>query len=99
MSFNPVSFLYFNPDLQVSGTALTVEHAITMSNNGLIGSRVYDETRIPKAFDAEVYISENKQAINVSGLNQVIKKAMLLDGESPEFLENIGEYFRPFTVA
>lgn len=93
MTFNPVSLLYLNPNLQAFNSVITVEDAQLLYSQGGTSNLFADESSIPRNFDEEVYISDHKSKMDISKLNQTIKQAMLNDGEQLESLENLGEYF------
>lgn len=93
MSFNPVSLLYLNPELQAFSNVITVEQARDFHNQGLDAGLIADESPIPKNFDESVYISDNKSRMDVSQLNKTIRQAMLNDGEALESLERDGRYY------
>lgn len=92
-TFNPAMLLYMNPELQAFSNIITVEQARDFHDAGNDANLVVDYSPVPKAFDEQVYISDNKNVMNISGLNQVIKAAMLNDGEDEEGLERDGRYY------
>lgn len=71
--FNPALFLYLNPTLNLS----SVEEASTYSN---IGGYMSNIDTIPAGLDPDVFISENRQNLDVSTLNNAIKDSILLQG-------------------
>ena len=73
--FNPALFLYLNPTLNLS----SVEEASTYSNNNGYMSNI---DIIPSGLDPIVFISENRQKLDISSLNNSIKESILLQGGS-----------------
>lgn len=85
MSFDAVSFIYLNPQLGLS----SIEQAISFSNTPGLQSNL---DAIPFTFNDTVFIFENREQINISSLNQIIKNAKILEGESPNNVEVSAEY-------
>lgn len=83
--FNPALFLYLNPTLNL----VSVEQAMSYSN--AIGYSSNIDT-IPSGLDPRVFISENRQTLDISNLNSNIKNVMLNDSSLIE-IEEDGVYF------
>ena len=95
--FNPVLFLYLNPEFSVLSNISTIEDARDYynvnSNAVLATSNVWwSIDPIPKLFDDAVYISDHKNEFDVSGINAMIKGAMINDGETVDVIERDGRY-------
>lgn len=92
MSFDPVLLLYLNPELYLDENITSVEQAFQYysqnSNQGLW----YSLDTLPTNFEEGVFISDHKNIINISALNQTIKHANLIDGEALDDVEKIGKY-------
>lgn len=87
---NEVLLLYLNPELVVNNNITSIEEAqIYAQSNTSLWSTL---DPIPPVFDANVFISDHKNNINVSGINALIKQASLIDGESLNDIENGGVY-------
>ena len=83
--FNPVLFLYLNPQLNLS----TVEQAASYSNSSYFNNI----DSIPSALDPYVFISENRETIDISSLNRSIFNDMCNNGYTPPEIESGGVYF------
>lgn len=69
MTFDPAFFIYLNPEIDV-----TVEDAFNVYNNMLAaGCNVYASVDIPKDFNETIYIADNKDTIDISHLNALMK--------------------------
>ena len=89
--FNPATFLYLNPEFQAYSNVTTIEQARDYyGSNG--GDFMYSLSNLPAKFDSRIFISDNKDGINISGLNRTIKLAMSNDGYTPYDLDVFANY-------
>lgn len=85
--FDPVAFIYLNPELGIS----SIEDASLYSSN--VSSGLHSNLdAIPQTFNDTVFVFENRDQINISGLNRLIKDAKILEGESAQNVEISSEY-------
>jgi hypothetical protein len=80
MSFNPIDFLYFNPELQAYSNVITIEDAFAYYNTHNPGDLVYDTSVIPSNLEPIVFLSTNKDALPISWMSQTIRSAMSNEG-------------------
>jgi hypothetical protein len=90
--FNPVLLLYLNPELVAYSNIISVEQARDFYDQTGASNLWYTLDPIPPGFDDGVFISDNKNDINISSLNNVIKQSLLVDGEDPNEVERNGRY-------
>jgi len=89
--FNPVQFLYLNPQ---QSNVVTVEDAYAFWNqNSNTTNLEINYDTVPSGLDPTVFIAENRASINISGLNNAIKNAMLANGDVLCDIERQGVYF------
>jgi len=92
--FNPVSFMYLNPELCLDQNISTVERARDFWNPSL--SNLWTNLDfIPSAFDPAVFIGDQKDVINVSGLNESIRMSMSNEGYSDCELGRVSTFSIP----
>lgn len=95
MSFDAVSFLYLNPQLNLT----SIEDAYNYVTNSNATGLQSNLDPIPATFNDQVFVFDNKNAINISGLNSTIRSAMINEGISVSNVEASGEFqdtiFRP----
>ena len=86
MSFNPIDFLYYNPELQAYSNVITIEQAQTYYHTSNDSSNlIYDTTVIPSNLDPYVILTTNKDTLPISWLSSTIRIAMSNEGlESDE---------------
>lgn len=78
---NPATYLYLNPSLQATRTAIDVEAATSYWNtNPASRSLPKSLPVLPDTFDPYVFLAENRDIIDVSTMNQVIYRAMSNEG-------------------
>ena len=91
--FNAALMLYINPELSALSNITTVEEARDYYLNDPNGSNLeYTLCNIPDIFDSRIYLADNKDGLNISGFNQLIKTAMVNYGYSLLDLEKIAQY-------
>lgn len=91
--FDPVVFLYLNPELQADGSVTTVEDATTYyASDPNASNLLISLSNLPGTFDPEVYIVNNKALIDIGGINRAIRDAMSNDGLSLKQIEAGGEF-------
>lgn len=94
MIFEPVMFLYLNPQLIVQSNITSIEQALVFKKNNENASFLSNLEMIPPSFDEFVFISDHKSIIDVSQLNQFIKTSMVMcDGVTLEEAEQHGCYY------
>ena len=92
-SFNPIDYLYYNPELQAYSNVVTIEDAqlyYNTSNNAQ--SLVPDTSNVPSTFDPYLLITTNKDNIHVSALSYTIAVAMSNEGLTNEEIQSKGKY-------
>lgn len=89
MSFDAVSFLYLNPQLNLT----SIEDAYNYVTNSNAAGLQSNLDPIPATFNDQVFVFDNKNAINISGLNTTIRNAMINEGISASNVEASGEYY------
>ena len=91
--FNPATLLYLNPELQAYSNIVTIEEArdyyLLKGSNANI---MYSLSELPTGFDTKIFVSDNKDGLNISDLNRTIKLAMSNDGYTPYDLQVFGQY-------
>ena len=91
--FNPATLLYLNPELQALSNILTIEEARDFFlTNQSASNMVYTLTDIPDKFDSRIFIADNKDGLDISRLNHIIKSAMSNDGYTKYDLEVFSQY-------
>ena len=70
--------LYLNPELQAYSNVLTVEDV--RDRFGELSNLPSELPPLPKGFDDQVYLADNRDSLDVSSMNRVIREAMLNDG-------------------
>ena len=86
-SFNPSTFLYLQPEIQVREDIKTVEEAkeyydsVKDDPNMVveIDTYIWSTVNIPKRFDALIYLIAHKYEMNTSPLNEAIRLSMQID--------------------
>lgn len=97
---DPATFLYLNPSLQASGLAVTVEDAVALWDAGdpYIRSLPTALPMLPDDYDPLVYLSENRDSMDVSTLNGTIFAAQSNEGRDVATIRRqatyIGTIFR-----
>lgn len=91
-SFNPVEFLYLNPECQAYQGVVTVDDAINLYVNGGTTGLNTTMSNLPPLFDADTFITANSSSIDVSNLNKAIKLAMLNMGASEDDVSSVSKY-------
>jgi hypothetical protein len=88
--FDPATFLYLNPELQAWSNVGSIEDARDYyAANSNAGDWLWSLSYIPDRFDDIIYLADNRESINISGLNKTIRQAMLNDGwTSKDILQN-----------
>lgn len=92
-SFNPIDYLYYNPELQAYSNVITIENALTYyntSNNAL--SLVPNTSLIPDKFDPLLLITTNKDNLPISTLSYTIRLAMSNEGLTSTEIQSKGKY-------
>lgn len=92
MSFNPIDFLYYNPELQAYSNVLTIEDAQNFYYSNSSSNLVYDTSVIPSDFDDLVFLNTNKDVIPISYFNQVIRIAMSNEGFTSSEIDSKSRY-------
>ena len=85
--------MYLNPTLCVASNIGSVEQAWAMSD--FRGGTWSNFDYVPSSLNPSVFIGDNKSALNVSSLNQIIGNAMLIEGYSAEELERLADFSVP----
>lgn len=79
--FNPIEFLYLNPELQAYSNVITIEDAQVYYNSFNGASNLeYDTSIIPTTLDPFIFISTNKDILPISLLSHTIRLAMSNEG-------------------
>jgi Chaperone of endosialidase len=92
-TFNPIDYLYYNPELQAYSNVITIEDAqiyYNTSNNAQ--SLVPNTSNIPNKFDPYLLITTNKDNIHVSALSHTISMAMSNDGLTNPEIQSKGRF-------
>lgn len=80
-SFNPIEYLYFNPELQAYSNVVSIEQAQIYYNTSNDASNlIYDTTVIPINLDPFVLLATNKDILPISYLSHTIRQAMSNEG-------------------
>ena len=89
--FDAFAFLYLNPSLNLQ----SVEEAYTfaLSNSNDIVGLLSNLSGMPNTFTTSVFIADNRDIINISGLNTAIKQSMLAEGFSSNTIDAGGKYY------
>ena len=91
--FNPATMLYLNPEFQAYSNVITIEQArayyVASPNSANI---TYSLSNLPNKFDSKIFIADNKDGLNISGLNKTIKQAMSNDGYTQYDLDVFAQY-------
>jgi predicted acyltransferase (DUF342 family) len=91
--FNPATFLYLNPELQAFSNITSIEQARDFYlNNPSSSNLMYSFSNIPDVFDSRIFISDNKDGLAISDINQIIKSAMSNDGYTKNDLDVFSQY-------
>lgn len=90
--FNPIDFLYYNPELQAYSNVLTIEDAQNFYYANNSTNLVYDTSVIPEDFDHLVFLNTNKDIIPISYFNNVIRVAMSNEGFSSAEIDSKNRY-------
>lgn len=83
--FNPASFLYLNPFLS---NVTTIEEALILNASGQLNGLWSNFDKIPSGLDPDIFLSDNKNFIDISNLNNLIKESIILDGGDIEQCAN-----------
>jgi len=89
--FDAFAFLYLNPSLNLQSVEDAYTFALSNSNDavGLLSNL----SGIPNTFTTNVFIADNRDIINISGLNTAIKQSMLAEGFSSNTIDAGGKYY------
>lgn len=91
--FNPATFLYLNPELQAFSNITSIEQARDFYlSNPSSSNLMYSFSNIPDVFDSRIFISDNKDGLAISDINQIIKSAMSNDGYTKNDLDVFSQY-------
>lgn len=94
--FNPVYFMYLNPDLCIASNISTVEQALQFWNATPKPSPLHINIDfIPSALDEAAFIGDNKSKMNISALNKLIYQTMSNQGYTINDLNKISTYSIP----
>lgn len=80
-NFNPIEYLYYNPELQAYSNVVTIEDAqvyYTTSNGA--SNLVYNTSIVPGNLDPFVLLATNKDILPISYLSQTVRHAMSNEG-------------------
>jgi hypothetical protein len=95
MSFNPIDFLYLNPELQAYSNVITIEDALSYySANPQASNLVYDTSLITSNLDPYNLLSTNKDILPVSHLNAVIYRGMSNEGLTTKEIYSKAKFVR-----
>lgn len=74
--------LYYNPELTAFSNLVTPRDVKLWLDSNIANSNDYlhDDSALPSEFNAQLFLSDYKEAANVSALNHTIKSAMLVEG-------------------
>jgi len=92
MSFNPIDFLYYNPELQAYSNIVTIEDAQAYYQSGIAGNLVYDTSVIPSNLDPLVFLSTNKDILPLSWMSKTVGQAMSNEGLSTRDIESKSKF-------
>lgn len=94
--FNPVYFMYLNPELCISSNISTVEQALQFWNAAPKPAPWHTNIDfIPSALDEAAFIGDNKAKMNISALNKQIYQTMSNQGYTVNDLNKISTYSIP----
>lgn len=87
--FNAAMYIYLQPELQAIQGIITPEDATAYHDTNGTLHDLWSVSMLPSRFDATVYIADNRESIDVSGLNDTIRSAMLAEGwDLPDIVGN-----------
>ena len=92
-TFNPIDYLYYNPELQAYSNVTTIENAqvyYNTSNNAQF--LVPNTSNVPDKFDPFLLITTNKDNIHISSLSHTISVAMSNEGLTDKEIQSKGRY-------
>jgi Chaperone of endosialidase len=92
-SFNPIDYLYYNPELQAYSNVITIEDATVYYNTSNNAHSLNPNTsNIPTKFDPYLLITTNKDNIHISALSRTICVAMSNEGLTDEEIQSKGKF-------
>jgi hypothetical protein len=92
-TFNPIDYLYYNPELQAYSNVITIEDAqvyYNTSNNANL--LVPNTSNVPSKFDPFLLITTNKDNIHISELSHTITLAMSNEGLANDEIQSKGKF-------
>lgn len=93
VSFNPIDYLYYNPELQAYSNVITIEDAhvyYNTSNNAEL--LVPNTSTVPDKFDPYLLITTNKDNIHISALSHTVSVAMSNEGLTDTEINSKGRF-------
>ena len=94
--FNPVYFMYLNPELCIASNISTVQQARDFwSLNSESIATPCNLDFVPSALDPAVFIGDNNDRIDISTLNQQIKQTLIDQGYSANDLHQMSTFDVP----
>ncbi len=101
MSFNPIEYLYLNPELQAYSNIITVEQANSYYISGSNSLLFTSLSNIPDEFNSESFLTFNPIFQDISMLSYTIRVAMSNIGIKSKDIESKSRYissiFKPMT--
>jgi hypothetical protein len=95
MSFNPIDYLYFNPELQAYSNVLTIEGAFSYhESNPQLSNLVPNTSLIPAILDPYNILTTNKDILPISYLNATIYQGMSNEGFSYKEIYSKSKFVR-----
>jgi UDP-3-O-[3-hydroxymyristoyl] glucosamine N-acyltransferase len=87
-NFNPVDFIYLNPEIELSNSLTTVEKANDYYKNGGSNSNLYSNVKLPTNWNYKIYLKKNENIIK-SNLGSLYTTYSNTDPERVAIIHNV----------
>lgn len=85
--FNPVDFIYLNPDVVSTYNVTSATQALSWALSNDVSNLLISRAGLPDMFDAKTYLLSSKDVSDISLLSDTIAKAMATEGFSTSAIE------------
>jgi predicted acyltransferase (DUF342 family) len=86
-NFNPVDFIYLNPEIELSNSLTTVEKANIYYKNGGSNSNLYSNVELPTNWNYKIYLKKNENIVK-SNLGSLYTSYINTDPERVAIIHN-----------